>query len=56
MSRPIELRQMYGRGWDTWDADLLRASLAEGFFFDDPALPERVTADTIPEYMASWRE
>ena len=56
MSKRVELRQMYGRGWDTWDADLLRASLADGFFFDDPALPQRITADTIPEYMASWRD
>jgi hypothetical protein len=47
---------MYGRGWDTWDANLLCASLPDGFFFDDSAFPQRITADTIPEYMASWRD
>ncbi len=47
---------MYGRAWDTWDADLLCLSLADGFYFDDPALLERVTIDTIAEYMASWRD
>jgi hypothetical protein len=56
MSKRIEFRGMYGRGWDTWNADLLIASLADGFFFDDPALGEHVTADTIREYMANWQQ
>ena len=56
MSKRIELRQMYGRGWDTWDAELLKTSLAEGFFFDDPAVPERITVDSVGQYMADWRE
>ena len=55
-SKRVELRQMYGRGWDTWDSELLCSSLAEGFFFDDPALRERITIETMPEYMASWKE
>jgi hypothetical protein len=56
MSKRVELRQMYGRGWDTWDPDLLKASLADGFFFDDPAFPDRITVDSVAEYMAGWRE
>lgn len=43
LSKRVELQQMYERGWDAWDADLLKASLTEDFFFDDPALPERVS-------------
>jgi len=55
MLKRIELREMYGWAWDTWDPNLLRASLADGFYFDDPALAEAVTADTIAGYMAGWR-
>ena len=40
MSKRAELRQMYGRGWDTWDADLLKASLAEGFFSTTQPFPK----------------
>ena len=56
MSEAAELRQMYGRGWDNWDAELLKASLAPGFFFDDPALSQRITEETIADYMSGWRE
>jgi hypothetical protein len=55
-SKRLELRQTYGKGWDTWDADLLCSSLAEGFYFDDPALKEPVTIESIPEYMDSWKD
>jgi hypothetical protein len=34
----------------------LKASLAEDYFFDDPALSERVTVDRIANYMSDWRE
>ena len=47
---------MYGRGWDTWNSELLCCSLAERFYFDDPALKERVTADMMPEYMDGWKD
>ena len=47
---------MYWRGWDTWDTDLLCSSLADGFYFDDPALKERNTIDTMSDYMASWQD
>jgi hypothetical protein len=56
MTDPLEKRKTYGKGWDNWDVDLLISSLAEDFFFDDPALPERVTKETIGDYMASWRD
>jgi len=51
----FELRAMYARAWDTWDSDLLRASLADGFYFDDPAVAEPITASTIAAYMAGWQ-
>jgi hypothetical protein len=56
MSKRAELREMYGVAWDTWDADLLVESLADGFFFDDPALSEPVTKETIRSYMSSWQD
>jgi len=55
MSNRAELRHMYGRGWDTWDPDLLRKSLAPGFYFDDPALSRPVTAEDIEAYMLGWK-
>ena len=48
-SKRLELRQMYDRGWDTWDSELLCSTLADGFYFDDPALKEPVTIETMPE-------
>ncbi len=56
MSIRAERREAYGKGWNTWNSELLVSSLAEGFFFDDPAIPERVTRETIAAYMDSWRE
>jgi len=55
-SKRLELRQMYDRGWDAWDAELLCSTLADGFYFDDPALKEPATIETMPEYMASWKD
>ena len=55
-SKRLELRQMYDRGWDAWDAELLCSTLADGFYFDDPALKEPVTIETMPEYMAGWKD
>ena len=54
-SKRLELRQAYANGWDTWDADLLCSSLAEGFYFDDPALENPATAESMPGYMTSWK-
>ena len=54
--RRIEIRQHYGRGWDTWDSRLLCSTLAEGFIFDDPAMEEPVTAENMSEYMAGWKD
>ena len=56
MTKRRDKRKAYGRGWDTWDPDLVKSSLAEGFFFDDPAMPERVTEETMAAYMESWRD
>ena len=54
MSDRFELRKAYGKGWDTWDADLLISALAPGFVFDDPGYPELVTAENIAEFMSGW--
>lgn len=56
MTRRAELRRAYGQAWDKWDADLLLTALAPGFTFEDPAWPVPVTAETMPAYMASWRD
>ena len=50
------MRKAYGRGWDTWDAEILLSSVAEGFVFDDPAIPEPVTVANMAAYMESWRD
>jgi hypothetical protein len=55
MSERADKRKTYGKGWDTWDPALLISSLAEGFVFDDPAMPGPVTEDSIASYMAGWR-
>jgi hypothetical protein len=52
----LELRQKYGKGWDTWDPELLCSSLVEEFYFDDPALDQPVTADKMPQYMSGWKD
>ena len=49
-------RKAYGKGWDTWDAEVLLSSLANRFVFDDPAIPEPVNATGMVEYMVSWKE
>ncbi len=56
MSKRADKRKTYGRAWDTWDPELLASSLAEGFVFDDPAMPAPVTEDNIAAYMAGWRD
>ena len=56
MEKRIALRKAYGKGWDTWDADLLISTLAPGFVFDDPEYPEPVTAANIAVYMAGWKD
>jgi hypothetical protein len=56
MSEREAKRKAYGKGWDTWDAEVLVSSLANDFVFDDPAMPEPVNAAGMAEYMASWKE
>jgi len=36
--------------------ELVLGALADGFTFDDSALPEPVTKATMADYMASWAE
>lgn len=56
MSVRAEKEKDYDRGWDTWDAELLLSSLTDGFFFDDPAMPQPVDKAKIAEYMMSWQD
>jgi hypothetical protein len=56
MSQRAEKIKAYDEGWDTWNADLVLSSLADGFVFDDPAMPEPVTKANMAEYMAGWED
>ena len=47
-------RQNYIDGWYELDADKLHASIANDFFFDDPAVPELVMRATLTQYMHEW--
>ncbi len=38
------------------NVERVRSALAEGFVFDDPALPEPVTKATMADYMSSWAD
>ena len=53
-SKRIELRENYMQGWYQMDIDLLLATTAPGFIFDDPAEPEAVTRATLADYMQRW--
>lgn len=52
MSKRADKRKTYGRAWDTWDPELLASSLAEGFVFDDPAMPAPVTKDSADNVLS----
>jgi hypothetical protein len=53
-SNRIKLRNTYMQGWYQMDLDMLLATTAPEFIFDDPAEPEPVTRDTLPGYMQRW--
>jgi hypothetical protein len=53
-SKRIELRESYMQGWYQMDIEMLLASTAPDFIFDDPAEPEAVTRATLPAYMQRW--
>lgn len=54
MTRREDFLQRYIDGWRRLDCALVRSTLAEDFRFEDPALPEPVTALTMADYMRSW--
>ena len=56
MSIRVAKEKAYDSGWDTWDAELVLSSLADGFVFDDPAMPEPVDRANMAAYMMSWRD
>ncbi len=56
MTNREKIREAYRDGWMEMDPGKLIATLAPGFIFDDPALPEPITKDTIAQYMADWDE
>lgn len=42
------------QGWYEMNAELLLATTAADFYFDDPAEPEPVTRATLADYMHRW--
>lgn len=56
MSKRREHLKAYVEGWRSMNVALVLGALADGFAFDDPALPEPVTKATMADYMASWQE
>jgi hypothetical protein len=56
MSKRLELRERYIRGWYQLNAELLFSTTAEGFIFDDPVEPEPVTREMLTGYMHRWDE
>ncbi|MGI9511903.1 MAG: hypothetical protein ACR2OL_03295 [Anderseniella sp.] len=56
MSVRSEKRRAYDQSWDTWDAETLVSTLADGFVFDDPAMPGPIKKADMAAYMASWRD
>jgi len=56
MSNREDHLKAYIHGWKSMDVEVVRSVLADGFVFDDPALPAPVTKASIADYMASWAE
>ncbi len=56
MSRRIELREAYMRGWYELNSDLLIESTAAEFFFDDPVETDPVKRKDLAEYMWRWEQ
>jgi hypothetical protein len=54
MSKRWDHLNAYVEGWRSMNCALVLGALADGFVFDDPALPEPVTKTTMAEYMSSW--
>ena len=52
--RRIALREDYIQGWYRLDIDLLLATTAPNFTFDDPAEPAAVERDDLGDYMQRW--
>jgi mannose-6-phosphate isomerase-like protein (cupin superfamily) len=56
MSKRRDYLNTYIEGWRSMNVELVLSVLAEGFAFDDPALPEPVTKATMAGYMSSWED
>ena len=54
MTTRFELRTRYIEGWYELDADKLMSSTSQDFIFDDPAEPEPVIRELLPDYMIRW--
>ena len=50
----LKIRKAYMEGWYRMDAELLLATTARDFIFDDPFEPEPVTREMLPDYMLRW--
>lgn len=53
-AKRLELRESYIEGWYQMNADMLLATTATDFIFDDPAEPEPVNRDMLTAYMQRW--
>ena len=56
MSKRRDHLKTYVEGWRSMDVERVLSALAEGFVFDDPALPEPITKATMADYMSSWED
>lgn len=56
MSKRQDHLNAYVEGWRSMNVECVLSALAEGFVFDDPALPEPVTKATMADYMSSWED
>ena len=56
MSKRAHHRARYIEAWNAMDAEMLLASVADDFVFDDPADPAPVTKAKLFAYMPVWPE
>ena len=56
INKRAHLRALYGKGWETLDAEIMLSAVADNFLLNDPAMPEPVTYATLTAYIAGWNE
>lgn len=56
MSKRVELRSLYIRGWYELDAEKLLSSTTKNFIFDDPFEAQPIHRDELVNYIYRWGE